>query len=109
MRTRVATVIVGVVLAASCVVFAQDQKLQTLIDFNRDIRPILSDTCFTCHGPDATQRMAGLRFDTKDGAFAKPGVIVPGHSSSSKLIKRITAADPEMRMPPLASGRSLTA
>lgn len=96
---------------ASCVVFAQDQKAQTTvpIDFNRDISPILSDTCFTCHGPDPTQRKAGLRFDNKEGAFAKAGVIVPGDSSNSRLIKRIAATEPEMRMPPPASGRTLSA
>jgi hypothetical protein len=99
------------VLAASSLVFAQGQRHQTTIpiDFNRDIRPILSDTCFTCHGPDPTQRMAGLRFDTKEGAFAKAGVIVPGDSLNSRLIKRIAATEPEMRMPPTASGRTLSA
>ena len=98
-------------LAASCVVFGQEQKPQTTIpiDFNRDIRPILSDTCFACHGPDPTPRMAGLRFDIKEGAFAKAGVIVPGDSLNSRLIKRIAAPEPEMRMPPAASGRTLSA
>ena len=101
----------GILLAASCVVFGQEQKHQTTIpiDFNRDIAPILSDACFTCHGPDTTQRMAGLRFDTKEGAFAKAGVIIPGDSSNSRLIKRIAAPEPEMRMPPPASGRTLSA
>src|SRR5258705_13064827 len=104
-------VIGGAVLAASSLVFAQGQKTQTTIpiDFNRDIRPILSDTCFSCHGPDPTQRKAGLRFDTKDGAFARSGVIVPGDSLNSRLIKRIAATEPEMRMPPTASGRTLSA
>jgi hypothetical protein len=78
------------------------------IDFNRDIRPILSDNCFACHGPDEKQRKAGLHFDTKEGAFGKTGVIVPGNAAASRLIRRITAADPEMRMPPPDSGRSLT-
>ncbi len=111
MRRRVSIVLVGIVLAASCVVFAQEPKHQTTtpIDFNRDISPILSDTCFACHGPDATQRKASLRFDNKEGAFAKPGVIVPGDSSNSRLIKRITATEPEMRMPPVASQRTLSA
>ena len=79
------------------------------IDFNRDIRPILSDNCFSCHGPDPKQRLAGLRFDNKEGAFAKAGVIVPGDSLNSRLIKRITATEPEMRMPPAASERTLSA
>ena len=109
-RSGMSTVLVGVVLAATCVVFAQDQKHQTSVpvDFNRDIRPILSDNCFACHGPDPTQRKAGFRFDTKEGAFAKSGVIVPGDSLNSRLIKRISAAEPERRMPPLDSGRTLS-
>src|SRR5881396_4347736 len=78
------------------------------VDFNRDIRPILSDTCFACHGPDEKQRMAKLRFDTKEGAFAKPDVIVPGDSGKSRLVQRITAADESFRMPPPFSGRTLT-
>jgi hypothetical protein len=86
-----------------------DSSLQgRSIDFNRDIRPILSDTCFTCHGPDDKQRKAGLRFDTRDGAFSKPGVIVPGNSSASRLFQRIGAERPEVRMPPPESGHSLT-
>ena len=97
-------------LAASCLVLAQSQKNQTTpVDFNRDISPILSDTCFACHGPDPTQRKGGLRFDNKEGAFAKPGVIVPGDSLNSRLIKRITASEPEMRMPPPGSERTLSA
>ncbi len=78
------------------------------VDFNRDVRPILSDYCFTCHGPDERQRMTRLRFDVKEGAFALPGVIVPGDSAKSRMIQRITAAEKEMRMPPPYSGRELT-
>ncbi len=78
------------------------------VDFNREIRPIISDNCFTCHGPDENQRMAKLRFDTKEGAFAKQGVIVPGDSAKSKLIKRITSKDPNVVMPPPDSGHKLT-
>ncbi len=78
------------------------------VDFNRDVRPILSDNCFACHGPDDKQRMARLRFDTKEGAMSKPGVIVPGDAAGSKLIRRITSKDPATRMPPADSGHSLT-
>jgi hypothetical protein len=78
------------------------------VDFNREIRPILSDTCFACHGPDENQRKAKLRFDTKEGAFAKAGVIVPGKSAESRLVKRITAKDPNAVMPPPESGHKLT-
>jgi hypothetical protein len=102
----------ALIAAASCLVLASPQSSRDqageAIDFNRDIRPILADSCFSCHGPDEKQRMAGLRFDTKEGAAAKPGVIVPGDSARSRLIQRITAATPEMRMPPADSGRALT-
>ena len=80
----------------------------TAIVFDRQIRPILSDNCFTCHGPDDKHRMAGLHFDTKDGAFSKQGVIVAGDSANSKLYQRISNQNKAMRMPPLYSGHKLT-
>ena len=78
------------------------------VDFNREIRSILSDNCFACHGPDEKQRMAKLRLDTREGALGKPGVIVPGRAADSKLIKRVTAKDPDVVMPPPDSGHKLT-
>ena len=81
---------------------------QQRVDFNRDIRPILSENCFTCHGPDEGTRKAKLRFDTKEGAFAKAGVIVAGNATNSRLIKRIVTTDPDMIMPPPSSGHKLT-
>lgn len=78
------------------------------VDFNRDIRPILSDNCFACHGPDEKQRMARLRFDTREGAFEKPGVIIAGDAAQSKLIQRVTAKDPYKLMPPAYSGHKLS-
>ena len=77
------------------------------IDFNREIRPIFSDNCFTCHGPDDKQRMAKMRLDTRDGVLGKPGVIVPGDSANSKLFKRISSKDPNVVMPPPESGHKL--
>lgn len=79
------------------------------VDFDRQVRPILSDICFTCHGPDEKHRMAGLHFDTKEGAFGKEGVIVPGDSTHSKMYLRISNPNEAMRMPPPYSGRKLTA
>ena len=73
------------------------------LDFNRDIRPILSDRCFSCHGPDAQTRKAGLRLDNKEGAFSRKGVIVAGDPSASRLLKRIDGGG----MPP--TGPALTA
>ncbi|MBV8570205.1 MAG: DUF1549 domain-containing protein, partial [Acidobacteriaceae bacterium] len=78
------------------------------INFDRQVRPILSDNCFTCHGPDEKHRMAGLHFDTKEGAFGKPGVIVPGDSAHSKMYLRISNPNVAMRMPPAYSGHKLT-
>ena len=73
------------------------------IDFNRDIRPVLSENCFQCHGPDAAKRKAGLRLDTREGATeARDGVraIDPADLAKSELLARITATDPDTRMPP---------
>ena len=82
------------------------------IDFNRDIRPILSDNCFACHGPDDKHRMAKLRLDTEDGLFADRGayrIVAPGDSSKSRLYARISAADKATRMPPPQAGTTLSA
>ena len=69
------------------------------VNFAREVRSILSDNCFACHGPDDKARKAGLRLDTKDGAFAKlksGGVaIVPGKPDESELIFRLETDDPE--------------
>ena len=78
------------------------------IDFTRDVRPILSDRCFSCHGPDKAQRLSGLRFDIEQDAFAELAgggrAIVPGKPEASALIERISSADPARRMPPAAMG-----
>ena len=79
------------------------------VSFNRDIRPILADNCFACHGPDKNQRKAGLHFDTQEAALADLGgrkAIVPGSVEESELIDRITAQD-KSRMPPEKFGKKL--
>jgi hypothetical protein len=81
------------------------------VDFGRDVLPILSDNCFFCHGPDAKARKATLRLDTKEGLYRiRDGVtvVMPGKSADSEMIRRITANDPEERMPPPGSNRKLT-
>jgi hypothetical protein len=82
------------------------------IDFNRDIRPLLSENCFACHGPDKKQRKAKLRLDTREGALAKlrSGAIavVPGKPDESDLIDRISSDDSDFRMPPSKTGKRLT-
>src|ERR1700722_9131819 len=79
------------------------------VEFNRDIRPILSDKCFTCHGPDAANRKTKLRFDIESGArigLNKGGfAIVPGSPEKSEVIRRITVEDTAIRMPPAYAGR----
>ncbi|MHC5536998.1 PSD1 and planctomycete cytochrome C domain-containing protein, partial [Singulisphaera rosea] len=88
-------------------VFAAD-----VVDFNRDIRPILSGKCFTCHGPDQPRRKAGLRLDTSEGTFqpAKSGnrAVVPGKLDESEIFRRITSDDDDERMPPTKDGKPLT-
>lgn len=82
------------------------------IDFNRDIRSILSDRCFACHGPDEGQRATDLRLDREETALSKleSGVtaIVPGRPDDSELIARITAEDPSLKMPPPDSKKKLS-
>ena len=83
-------------------------KQTRTIRYGRDIRPLLSDRCFRCHGPDATQRAAELRLDLREFAIAgrKDGAaIVPGDAERSLLMQRIRSHDPEQRMPPVASNR----
>jgi hypothetical protein len=91
---------------------AADPPIPETVEFNRDIRPILSDKCFTCHGPDEANRQTALRFDTREGAFAElPGerfAIVPGEPQTSEIVRRINAENEALRMPPVYSGRTLT-
>lgn len=90
------------------------QKMPDKIDFNFHVKPILSDRCFHCHGPDDNSREAGLRLDTKEGAFAALGdakdhfAIVAGSLEESSLVERTYTDDPEMMMPPPESNRSLS-
>jgi hypothetical protein len=78
------------------------------LSFNRDIRPILANNCFACHGPDEKKRETDFHFDTKDGMFLEEGIVVPGHAAKSVLVKKITEPNPDDRMPPPDSGHALT-
>src|SRR5262245_22887405 len=75
------------------------------VRFNRDVRPILSDHCYQCHGPDAARRKADLRLDREADARH----VLAGKRGESELVRRITAKDPEERMPPRKAGRDLSA
>ena len=92
---------------------AAEAPIPDKIVFNRDIRPILSDTCFHCHGPDKNARKAGLRFDLREEALKKTesgeNPIVPGKPEASEFITRIFADDPAARMPPPEANKPLTA
>ena len=95
------------VLAAPVKVVADEAP-----DFNRDIRPILSEHCFACHGPDEKQRKAGLRLDLEESALAdRDGLraIVPGNVGASELVRRIRASDAQEIMPPASEKRPLSA
>lgn len=74
------------------------------VDFNREIRPILSNKCFPCHGPDSAARKAGLRLDRFEDAIAKrgsdPGAIVPGDPGASEVLHRVASKNPDVVMPP---------
>ncbi len=90
----------GVILWVSCIaVHAADSDR---IEFNRDVRPILSDKCFFCHGPDTERREADLRLDVRQSAI-EAGAIKVGEPNASELIRRLLTEEPEERMPPAAS------
>src|SRR5262249_58961965 len=90
------------------------RAVEDTVEFNRDIRPILSDNCFACHGHDRNQRKAKLRLDLAETDAPEKGglkVVVPGKPEESELYLRITAPEQgeRMRMPPAKFGKKLTA
>ena len=100
----------GVLAAALTVIARAQTPAVPAVDFQREIRPILSDNCFQCHGPDSANRMANLRLDRKEAAFElrKNGApVVAGKPEASLLFQRISAAAPR-RMPPESAHKSLT-
>ena len=87
------------------------EPLPQIVQFNRDIRPILADNCFACHGPDEAKRKSKLRLDTEAGAFAVlegRRALVPGNPQQSEIFRRISSDDETERMPHISSGRRLT-
>lgn len=95
------------IAAVSCVQTASaraDDELQ----YNRDIRPILFDNCFACHGPDSAARKADLRLDQRQAAIDL-GVLIPGAPDESEMIRRILSTDPDEMMPPPSTKKMLTA
>src|SRR5437879_4160987 len=101
--------VAGLCLTSLCAGQAPPNHPEKPVDFNRDVRPILSDNCFKCHGPEEESRQGNLRLDSKENVFADRGgyrIITPGNSAASRLYQRISSK--ERGMPPASSGRSLT-
>lgn len=110
--SAVAAVLISVSAASMTAAQAADRP----VDFTRDIRPILSNNCFFCHGPDVKERKGGtdgLRLDTAEGLQVDLGdgkkAVVPGQPDKSVLLHRVRSTDPDEMMPPKSSGKKLTA
>ncbi len=111
MRLFVGHCLLGGVFFVPCETVAVADEARP-VDFSRDIRPILSDNCYHCHGPDAESREADLRLDVREGALADLGdhaAIVPGNAEQSELIARLASEEVDERMPPPDSGKELSA
>ncbi len=110
MKPLLLSVLFGVAAAANVSAAPKGPAVKG-VDFSREVRPILSDKCFACHGPDEGPRQADLRLDTKEGAFADRGgrqVIIPGDAAASRLYQRINHKQEIARMPPPSADRQLT-
>ena len=118
-RNKVLVISAGLILIGLTLYFITSGKeeeggVPDVVDFNFHVRPILSDRCFKCHGPDANKRQANLRLDTEEGAFAalkedpSKHVIVPGDPMQSALYARLINPDTAEVMPPPSSNLSLT-
>ena len=102
-------IVSGLIFGTGAAAWAQSSG-QPAVEFDRDIRPLLTDRCYACHGPDEAARTIDLRFDTKVGAFADLGgyrAIVPGDPDRSEMYKRIASEEAALRMPPVYSGLKL--
>jgi hypothetical protein len=104
MRYARATIVVLLMLTY----FAGEGLAAEPLQYNRDVRPILAENCFACHGPDSAARKADLRLDQRDAAISA-GAISPGKPDESELLHRILSSDPETMMPPPVTKKQLTA
>ena len=103
---RVIFIFLGCLMLASIAAQGEDR-----VDFNRQIRPLLSNRCFACHGPDENARKADLRLDTPEGTRADLGgyaAVIPGDAQKSELFLRISSTDEEEVMPPPKKGEPLS-
>ena len=104
-------VVVAALVSQGCTDQTAEVVLPDVVDFNYHIRPILSNSCYVCHGPDISTREADLRLDQFEGATARREggpAIVPGSPGRSLLIKRVSSDDPDFRMPPASTNKILT-
>ena len=112
-RCWLTSLLLGIIAVAAMPTFAMSQSVSEAkvpIDFNRDIRPLLSDACFACHGPSEAARESELRLDTRAGTFVDLGgyqAVVPGKPQKSALYRRLVTEDEDELMPPKESDKSL--
>src|SRR5262245_34194688 len=97
----VATMLLGLVAGGSAIAAEP-------LEYNRDIRPILLENCFACHGPDSASRKADLRLDKREAAI-EAGAIAPNHPDKSALVDRIFSGEADAVMPPPSTKKALTA
>ncbi|MGQ0635064.1 MAG: PSD1 and planctomycete cytochrome C domain-containing protein [Planctomycetaceae bacterium] len=113
-RTRMtmrSSLVPTLVVTLAGTIAGADEPADTRVSFSRDIRPILSDACYQCHGPDKNQRKADLRLDLRQDLYETPDgrtLVVPGKLDESELYARLIETDPEARMPPPKSARQLS-
>ena len=108
---KTAWIIAAVVACAGIPVFAAEKKPKSNLEslsYNRDVRPILADNCFACHGPDEAAREADLRLDVREAALTAEA-FVPGDPQTSELVRRISTKDLDDLMPPMDTGHVLSA
>ncbi|MBT4867363.1 MAG: hypothetical protein HON53_19850, partial [Planctomycetaceae bacterium] len=108
MRRVLTTAVLAGMFAANSAAFGADEEK---VDFDRDVKGIISDNCFKCHGPDDKDRKEDLRLDTREQLFAKRDdhfTVVAGKPGESELFKRIVSDDEFVIMPPPDSGKTLT-
>jgi hypothetical protein len=109
---KITVSLAGCILFAGAVfaeaVFADAKGDQPTLSYDRDVRPILSENCFSCHGFDEDARQADLRLDVYDVANESSGVLIAGEPQSSELVARLESSDPDALMPPPDSGKKLT-
>ncbi|MFM8346478.1 MAG: c-type cytochrome domain-containing protein, partial [Bacteroidota bacterium] len=115
LRTVLTGSAVAITLALAMLACSRGERMPETVEYNYHIRPILSDRCFKCHGPDARQRKSNFRLDTEEGAFAalkgspNAHALVPGDPLASDVFRRITSTDTADVMPPPGSNLSLNA